>query len=152
MARMHSRKRGKSGSTHPPRDIVPTWVKYDAEEVEKIVAKLGKKGKSKSEIGLIVRDKYGIPSVKAITKKSITDILKEKDLNPELPEDLKNLVEKAINLQEHLDKNEKDYDSKRGLQQVESKIKRITKYYRRKGKIPEDWKYTRENAKFLIEE
>jgi small subunit ribosomal protein S15 len=71
MARMYSRKRGKSGSKKPAKPILPGWVRYKAKEVELLVAKLAKEGKSSSEIGLFLRDVYGIPSVKLVTQKRI---------------------------------------------------------------------------------
>ncbi len=44
MARMHSRKKGKSGSTRPARLEKPVWVELSSEEVENEVVKLAKKG------------------------------------------------------------------------------------------------------------
>ena len=49
-----------------------------------------------------------------------------------------------------MEKNKKDYVAKRGLQLTESKIKRLTKYYKRVGKLPENWKYDREKVKLLV--
>ncbi len=45
----------------------PEWVTYSNEEIEEFILKFTKEGKSPSEIGVILRDQYGIPSVKAIT-------------------------------------------------------------------------------------
>ena len=74
MARMHSRDKGKSGSTKPLKKI-PSWSPYKGKEVEKLVIKYSKAGKSSSEIGMILRDCYGIHSVKDLTEKKITQIL-----------------------------------------------------------------------------
>ena len=41
--------------------------------------------------------------------------------------------------------------TRRGLLLTESKIKRLTKYYKRIGKLPADWTYSRENIKLLLE-
>ncbi len=150
MARMHSRKRGKSGSTKPIRKIVPSWVKYKPEEVEKLVVKLGKEGKKTSEIGIILRDSYGIPCVKTVTNKKITKILIDNKIERKIPEDLYNLIEKAVDILKHLEKNKQDKVGKRGLQLTESKIKRLTKYYKNKKKLSKDWKYSRENAELLL--
>ena len=38
---------------------------------------LSKEGKSMSEIGMILRDKYGVPNAKAITNKSLGKIISE---------------------------------------------------------------------------
>jgi len=116
MARIHARKRGKAGSKKPPIKIPPRWVAYRKEEVEKLVIKLAKEGNSSAQIGLKLRDQYGIPSVKSITGKTITQIMKENNLYPEIPEDLFNLLKQAVNLRNHLEKNKKDYTSKRGLE------------------------------------
>ena len=151
MARIHARKRGKAGSKKPPIKIPPRWVAYRKEEVEKLVIKLAKEGNSSAQIGLKLRDQYGIPSVKSITGKTITQIMKENKLYPEIPEDLFNLLKQAVNLRNHLEKNKKDYTSKRGLELLESKIRRLGKYYVRKKVLPSDWSYSPEKAKLLVQ-
>ncbi|WP_297495880.1 30S ribosomal protein S15 [Thermococcus sp.] len=150
MARIHARKRGKSGSKKPPRTAPPTWVEYTAEEVEGLVIKLRKEGYSAAMIGTILRDQYGIPSVKLITGKKITKILEENGLAPQIPEDLMALIRKAVNLRKHLEQHPKDKHSMRGLQLTESKIRRLVKYYRRTGKLPAKWRYDPEQAKLLV--
>ena len=72
MARLHSRKKGKSGSTRPSRLEKPVWIERSAEEVESQVVKLARKGFSKSKIGVILRDSYGVPLVKVVTGKKIS--------------------------------------------------------------------------------
>ena len=71
MARMHSRKKGKSGSKKPVNKTY-TWMSYKPKEIELLVLKLAKEGKSASEAGIILRDTYGIPDIKSITKKSVS--------------------------------------------------------------------------------
>jgi len=92
-------------------------------------------------IGTILRDQYAIPLVKPITGKSVTQILKEAGLAPSIPEDLENLIIKATRLYAHLEKNRKDLHNKRALQLVEAKIHKLSRYYKRKGILPENWKY-----------
>lgn len=111
------------------------------EEVEELVVSLYRKGYPPSMIGLILRDMYGIPSVKAITGKKITRILEERGMKPEIPEDLVNLMRRAARVRRHLEEHPKDYHSKRGLQLIESKIHRLVKYYKRIGVLPPDWEY-----------
>ena len=149
IARMYSRKKGKSGS-HKPLVKIAKWVEYKPEEVEELVVKYAKQGLSSAQIGLILRDQYGIPSVKVVAKKAVTQILKEHDLYPKIPEELMNLLKKAVQIMSHLEKNKKDYQAKRGLELTESKIRRLAKYYIRKGKLPKDWKYDPEQAKLLV--
>ena len=119
----------------------PSWCKYQPEEVEALVVKLAREGHPPSMIGIILRDQYAIPLVKAITGKSITQILKEAGLAPAIPEDLENLILEATRIYVHLEKNHKDLHNKRALQLVEAKIHRLSKYYKKKGVLPENWKY-----------
>ena len=150
MARMHSRARGKSGSTRPPRTAPPEWVEYSPEEVEDLVIRLAKKGLSPSMIGVVLRDQYGIPSVKLITKKRITKILEENGLASPIPEDLMNLIKKAVNIDKHMKNNPHDMTAKRGFQLTTAKIRRLAKYYIREGKLPSTWKFDLEKAKLLV--
>jgi len=151
MARMYSRKRGKSRSHKPPVKIVPRWLKYKKQDVLELIIKLGKKRYTSSQIGLILRDQYGIPDVKTIIGKSITQIMKENNLYPDYPEDLMQLFKKAVRLHDHLLKNKSDKTSKRGMENLESKIRRLIKYYKRKGVVPEDFKYDIEKIRLIIQ-
>ena len=151
MARMYSRKKGRAGSTKPSVLKIPTWERYDPKEVETLVQKLAKSGKSSSEIGIILRDTYGIPTVKPIVNKKITEILKENKLGSKIPEDLIALIKKDIKIMKHLEQNKKDQPAKRGMTITESKINKLVKYYKKKGILPQAWKYEKENAKLLIE-
>ncbi|ADP77705.1 SSU ribosomal protein S15P [Methanothermus fervidus DSM 2088] len=128
----------------------PDWVDYSKEEIEELVVKLYKEGHPPSKIGIILRDQYGIPKVKDVIGLKITQILEKHGLKPEYPEDLMNLIRRAVRLREHLKEHPKDLHSKRGLQLIESKIRRLVKYYKRKGVLPEGWKYDPEKAAVLV--
>ena len=141
---MHKSSRGSSGSSNPVDKKQPDWLDYDEDEVKELVLKLKDGGNDPSQIGIKLRDEYGIPDVKTVTGKKITEILKENDAQDELPEDLKNLVEKASNIQDHLEDNKKDEDAERRLSLVEAKIRRLASYYQDEGRIPESWEYERE--------
>ena len=141
MARIHARRRGKSGSKRVYRDKPPEWVEMSAEEVEKKILELYNDGYEPSMIGMILRDRYGIPSVKQVTGKKLLRILKEKGVEITLPEDLKALIKKALNLRKHTAIHKKDYHNIRGLQLIEAKIWRLSNYYKEKGVLPPDWKY-----------
>lgn len=141
MARLYSRKKGKSGSKKPIKKSIPTWLRYNAKEVEMLVLKLAKDGKTSSEIGISLRDSYGIPNVKLVAKKTILQIMKEKKLSKELPEDVTALMRRVVAIRKHLETNKHDMTAKRGLQLTESKIKRLIKYYKKIKIIPADWKY-----------
>ena len=125
----------------PLNPKVPSWIKQDPKEIEELVVKYGKEDLSASQIGVKLRDQYSIPLVKPITKKSITKILEENDLKTELPEDLNNIVKKAIGLQKHLKANKGDYRNVRSLELIEAKVHRLSVYYKKIGRIPKKWKY-----------
>lgn len=150
MARMHSRAKGKSGSKKPLKKV-PSWAPYKEKDVEKLVVKYAKAEKSSSEIGIILRDNYGINSVKVLTGKSIATILKENNLSKELPEDMLNLIKKVIEIKRHLEKNKQDQTAKRGLLLTSSKIRRLVKYYKNTKKLPADWKLDMDRLKIYIE-
>lgn len=151
MARRYSGRHGKSGSKRPLKRAAPAWVRYKGKEVELLVIKIAKEGNSSSKIGLLLRDTYGIPSVKLLTGKSINEILKEKNLNKEIPEDLMALMKKNIHVTKHLEANKSDMVAKRGLQLTDSKIKRLVKYYKANNVLNESWTYDPEKIKLIIE-
>jgi len=144
------REKGQSHSTRPARAKPPIWIGYTNEEIELIIEELAKKGYGPSMIGVVLRDQFGIPLVKLVTGKKLTKILEEKDLARPIPEDLMALIRKAVNLRRHLDEHPKDLHAKKGLLDLESKIRRIVKYYKRVGKLPKDWEYDPEKAKLLV--
>ena len=147
---MHARKKGKSGSKRPLRSSTPNWVTYGEKEVVELIVKLNKEGNSPSKIGLILRDQYGIPDVRQVTNKKLTQVLADNNISLELPEDLQNLIKKAVNLRKHLDAHKKDTGNKRGLLLIESKVRRLVKYYSRNGRLPEGWRYDPDKAKLLV--
>ncbi len=149
MARMYSRKRGKSGS-HRPSQPKAAWVSYKPEEIEQIVVKQAKAGKGLAEIGTMLRDQYGIPSVKAVSKKRMKQIVKDNGLGSKIPDDMLNLIKRAVNLRVHLARNKHDRYCKRGLELTESKIRRLAKYYKSRDVLEEKWSYDPEKAKLLV--
>jgi small subunit ribosomal protein S15 len=151
MARMYSRKRGQATSHKPVDKTVPEWVSYKPAEVEQLIVKLARQGKPSSEIGLILRDSYGIPSVKAILSKKVGQVIKEKDLAKKLPEEIVNLIQRHIILMKHTKENNHDMVAKRGMQLTEAKIKRLVKYHKTKGSMEEKWIYDKTKAKLYVE-
>lgn len=130
--------------------VKPEWIEYSNEEIEELVLKLKKEGHSTSITGIILRDQYGIPDVKLITGMKITKILEKHSQGLEYPEDLMNLIRKAVNIRDHLKENPKDLHTRRGLRIVESKIRRLVRYYRNEGVLPEGWKYEPKQAALLV--
>ncbi|UCF07616.1 MAG: 30S ribosomal protein S15 [Thermoplasmata archaeon] len=151
MARIHSRKKGKSSSNRPYRAEPPEWVAPKPKEVERTVIRLADEGLSTSLIGMKMRDQYGVPSVKLCTGKSITTILSEHKRAPKLPEDLRNLMRKAVNIGEHLVENPKDKHNQRALSLTEAKIRRLIRYYKSEGVLEKEWTYKLSTAKLLVE-
>jgi small subunit ribosomal protein S15 len=132
---------GKSHSIRPISRKAPPWCRFEPEEVEALVIKLGKDMVPPSLIGTILRDQYGIPLVKQITGKSVTQILKENNLAPSVPSDLASLLAKAVRLARHLERHKADSKNKHALQLLEAKIHNLSRYYKRTGQIPKDWEY-----------
>jgi len=136
------RDKGQSHSTRPVRAGSPKWVRMRTEEIETVIVELRKIGYPPSMIGLILRDQYGIPLVRSVMGVKLTRILEKHDLF--------NLMRRAVNLMRHLEEHPKDLHSKRGLMEIESKIRRLVKYYKGIGKLPRDWEYDRERAKLIV--
>jgi len=151
MARMYSGRKGKAGSTKPSKRFKPVWVSYSKREIELLIQKLAREGRSSSQIGALLRDSYGIPDVRLFTEKPVTAVMRDKKLLGEIPEDLLALIRRAVNLRKHLDANRQDMSALRGLQLAESKIKHLVKYYKRVGRLPVDWKYDSESIKLYAE-
>jgi len=138
---MPKKEKGRSHSIRPVGKRPPVWCRYQPEEVEALVVKLAREGNNPSKIGIILRDHYGIPLVKPIVGKTIVQILKENNMSPPIPEDLEMLLRKAARLRAHMERHRSDKQKKRVNQILESKIRHLAEYYKRKGVLPEDWKY-----------
>jgi small subunit ribosomal protein S15 len=128
----------------------PEWIAYSNEEIEEFIVKFKREGKTASQIGVILRDQYGIPSVKEVTGEKITQILKRNGQAEEYPEDLMNLIRRAVNIRDHLEENPKDLHGRRGLTIIESRIRRLGKYYAQNGQLPEGWRYDPTKAALLV--
>ena len=150
MARIHARRKGVSHSKRPLIDENPAWVTVSATEIEDLVVKMAKDGNNSAKIGLILRDQYGVPDVKLATGKTVTQIMKEKGVSPALPEDLSSLMRRAIDLNVHLRDNKGDISNTRGLLLIEAKIRRLERYYKKEGVLPEDWKYSLSTAELML--
>ena len=103
-----------------------------------------------SQIGVRLRDQHGIPRVSSVTGKSILRILKHQGLNPEIPEPLYALIKTAVNIRKHMRKNRKDKNAKYRLILIESRIHRISRYYKRSKQLPGNWKYDWRTAPTLV--
>lgn len=150
MARMYSRKKGKASSVRPSERKAPSWQKYSASEVEALIVKLAKEGKTPSQIGAALRDMYGVPDVKASTKKQVAAIMKEKKVEMKIPEDLTSLLRRVIDIQKHMERNRQDMTAKRGMMITEAKIGKLVKYYKANKVLPQTWHYSRDSVQLLL--
>jgi small subunit ribosomal protein S15 len=152
---MHTRRRGSSGSDNPAADDPPEWSDVDEDAVEERVVELAEQGHDPSQIGLKLRDEgvkgTPVPDVKLATGKKVTEILEEHGAAAEIPEDLRNLMERAVRLREHVDANPQDVQNKRALQNTESKIRRLVDYYRG-DELEESFTYSYDVAVELLED
>jgi small subunit ribosomal protein S15 len=142
LARIHSHRHGKSHQTRPPSKGAPSWVRYTPEEVRAVILKLAKEGIPQSRIGLALRDDYGVPLTKPLLGKSIGRVLAEGKASPKLPQDLQDLIERAQKIQRHLTIHRSDRKNVHSLELVEAKIYRLSKYYKERGMLSNDFKYT----------
>jgi len=141
MGRLHTHNHGKSHSTRPVDLKKPSWVTQSSKEIEEMIIKYGKEGLPPSQIGLKLRDQHAIPLVRPIINKGIMRVLNENKVGQELPEDLNNIVNKAVGLQKHLKSNKADSRNVRALELIEAKVHRLSVYYKKIGRIPKNWKY-----------
>lgn len=130
----------------------PKWTGMSSREVEDLVVKFAREGAQSAKIGVLLRDLHAVPSVKVATGKTVSQILRENQLVPAIPEDMQNLMRRAVNLRtKHLATHRKDHHNARGLQLIESRIRRLALYYKRQGRLAPDWKYDPREAQLLVE-
>uniref|UniRef100_A0A182IXZ2 Small ribosomal subunit protein uS15 n=1 Tax=Anopheles atroparvus TaxID=41427 RepID=A0A182IXZ2_ANOAO len=150
MGRMHAPGKGISQSALPYRRSVPSWLKLNADDVKEQIKKLGKKGMTPSQIGIILRDSHGVAQVRFVNGNKVLRIMKAVGLKPDIPEDLYFLIKKAVAIRKHLERNRKDIDSKFRLILIESRIHRLARYYKIKAVLPPNWKYESSTASALV--
>jgi small subunit ribosomal protein S15 len=90
----------------------PEWIKMKPAELEKIVVDLYNQGETPAKIGLVLRDKYGIPKAKLLGKR-VVEILK--DAKTPLRSEKDAISKKIENLQRHMEKNKHDQPAKKKL-------------------------------------
>ncbi len=151
MGRMHSGGKGKSGSTRPHISEVPEWSEQDKEKVEALILELHEEGNSTALIGTILRDQHAVPDVHLLLGKKVLQVLRENGKAPAVPEEIMNLLRKAVSLVDHLDNNRKDLHNRRQLELVEAKIRRISRYQKENGAMSADWNYKRDQLRLMVE-
>ncbi len=151
MSRIHSGHKGRSASQRPYPAVRPSWPVLEKDELIEEAVKLAQAGNAPSRVGLVLRDSYGVPSVRLLTGQKLTPILRGRKAASDLPEDLAALLKRVVHLQQHLELHPKDLSNRRGLSLVESKIRRLSHYYRRRGRLPPGWRYRAETAALLVQ-
>lgn len=151
MSRIHSGHKGRAGSHRPYPLTKPEWVTATTEEVVTQAVQLSKTGLLGARIGQTLRDSYGIPSARAVTGKRLSTLLAENGVKPEIPDDLQALLKRVVHLQRHLVSHPKDLSNRRGLVLMESRIRRLARYYRQHQRIPEGWRYSAAGAALQVE-
>jgi small subunit ribosomal protein S15 len=146
MARLYSKKKGKSGSKKPFKPDNSGWKNKDTKAVKEVILEMGKTGKTSSQIGIILRDSYAVPDVKNLLGKKVTEILTDGGLKKEVPDDLLALIRRDLALTKHMELNKHDMTAKRGQQLTTSKINRLVRYYKNKGILSKEWVYDKEKA------
>jgi small subunit ribosomal protein S15 len=151
MARMHTKKHGKAKSRKPNLDLVKAKeAGMSKQEIEDLIVSYAKQGTRLSVIGQTLKDKHNVPNIRHALGKRLASIAKEKGVGTEFPQDLMDLIREAVRMRRHLSLNKNDVHNKLGLTRVESKVWRLSKYYKREGVLPSDWKYDPEKAALLV--
>ncbi len=151
MSRIHSGRKGRAGSHKPYPMTRPEWVTASAEEVIGQAVQLAKGGRSAAQVGLQLRDGLGVPSARLVTGKRLAAVLAEAGIRPEIPDDLQALLKRVVHLQHHLEGHPNDLANRRGLTLMESRIRRLARYYRQHKRIPESWRYSAAGAALQVE-
>ena len=151
MARMHSKGKGTSGSSKPNTDTAPSWSESDKGTVEELIIKYANEGHSSAKIGTLLRDMHAVPDVRLVMGERISQTLSRNDLESKYPEDMMNLMRKALSLIDHLSNNKKDLHKRRQLELCESRLRRLARYYVGTGRIPSTWAYKRDQLRLMVE-
>ena len=167
MGRMHSNGKGISSSALPFRRQPPKWITLSPAAVVELIVKLAKKG-TIHILELTLMPFQVLPPVKSVSPWEINTVFLKSDswpaersseslrrtvgeimkkvliistgCAPQIPEDLYNLIKKAVSIRKHLERNRKDTDAKFRLILVESRIHRLSRYFRKTGQLPPTWK------------
>jgi len=120
------------------------------EQVELLILKMVKEGYSLAQIGQILRDQYGILDVREVLGIKLKRFLEKKGAKPQIPDDLKALFKRYLAVKKHLLIHKKDKHSKRGLLIIESRIKRLIRYYKEKGELDPKFRFDKENVALYL--
>ena len=151
MARMHSKGKVTIVTSKPNIDTAPSWSESDKGTVEELIIKYANEGHSSAKIGTLLRDMHAVPDVRLVMGERISQTLSRNDLESKYPEDMMNLMRKALSLIDHLSNNKKDLHNRRQLELCESRLRRLARYYVGTGRIPSTWAYKRDQLRLMVE-
>jgi small subunit ribosomal protein S13e len=79
MGRMQCKGKGKgiSSTVTPFKRRSPKWVSHTPKTIVDLIVTMAKKGMSPSQIGVSIRDKEAVPSIKLLTGQKIVRLLKK---------------------------------------------------------------------------
>ena len=79
MGRMQSKGKGKgiSSTATPFKRRCVKWVVHTPRSISDLIVTMAKKGMSPSQIGVTIRDKEAVPSIKLLTGQKIVRLLKK---------------------------------------------------------------------------
>ena len=149
---MHTGRHGKSRSRKPDVEIgsTPEGFSGTRSDIDNAIEAYAKQGMHQALIGQKLKEDKGLPYIKQFYGKRLAVVLKEKGYASDYPQDFFDLLKRATILRRHLDRNHNDVHNKVRLNRIESKIWRLSKYYKRSGALPVDWKYEPEKVALLL--
>lgn len=153
MAKMHSKKKGKSKSRKPVLDSSEFGKgtdKLSKDEIAELAVNYAKQGMSPALIGERLKREHGVDYVKQATGSRLVRVLESRGVKAEYPHDMLDLMTKAVRVRRHLAKNKQDTYSRIRLIRIESKLLRLTRYYRSRGVLPSRWKYDPQQAELIV--
>lgn len=150
MARMHSKRHGKSKSRKPLPEELGEAKGIDKDKIEEIIVNYAKQGMEPAMIGEALKREHNITYIKHQMGRRLVKILEEKGMKGQIPSDMMDLMKTAVNLNAHISKNKQDINNTIRLRRIESKIWRLTKYYIQEGVLPKGWRYDPKQAELLI--
>lgn len=153
MARMHTRKHGKSKSRKPvldPKDFGRGSGDLSKEQVEELITEYAKQGIGPAQMGERLKIEHGVKYIRQATGRKLGKILEEKGFKGEVPADMMDLIKRAVRMRKHIGKNKRDVHSTIRLKRTEAKIWRLTRYYISEGALPAKWRYNPATAELLI--
>lgn len=83
MGRMQCKGKGKgiSSAVTPFKRRAARWVAHNPRSISELITTMAKKGMSPSQIGVTIRDKEAVPSIKLLTGQKIVRLLKKNGIN-----------------------------------------------------------------------